>query len=1219
MTSSFRMAALLTGCLLAVCSWAQETRSSISGRVVDPQGAAVAGARVRVTNTNTGVAIPLTTNETGYYEANLLLPGTYEVTAESAGFQKSIRKGVVLLMGSRADVEMRLEVGAVAESVTVVSTAPLLDTTSASSGRVVDNRTQAALPVSFNNVTLFARLVPGIQSNGEVRILGPADQGSSSDYHSGTGVGGNEWALDGAANTQGRSVGALPHADTVAEMKVETSGFDAAIGHTTGVVVSLMTKSGTNQYHGSVSDSHLEDRWNAMNFFSRQLYYRNIASLDAAGKHDEAEALRNGPKQPSGHKDHYAMTIGGPVSIPKVFNGKDKLFFFFGFVGLDSYSTTSSQYLNNTFPTLQQRTGDFSDILQVGSQYQIYDPLTVRSDPARAGHYVRDPLPGNILPASRINNPAYSTYEKYLPTPNNNPVSNRTEPYNNFLGSSLPFNFGYVDYTTRIDYNHSPKHRFYGRLLWNDMNQNLFDWAYSTQPGVMGQNNPRHNAGGVLDWVFLPQPSTMFDFSIAVHEYRSGSGLPVTEKVRSYKPSDVGLPTYMDTFAGAQHVLPQMNVGGYTVNGGTAGFGPTGITTYTHFRTLPIKLDASYIRGRHSLRAGFETRQYFRAGGGGGNTSGNFSFSNTYVQRTDDGFTPAGTIGLSWASFMMGLPSGMSVAYTDSYATNTPFYGGYVQDNWRVTPKLNVNLGLRFEYELGPTERYNRTLANFDTSLQLPIASAAQAAYAKNPIAELAASGFVVRGGSVYANADQRRIRQNQLMWEPRIAVAYQAGPRMAVRAGYGVFYDTLNVLTESPNQLGFSQSTSTVLTTDYGVNWLVGNPRAGVSPMTDPFPVRSDGTRFDLPLREALGAMAVVGRSYSFNAWDTERARVQRWRLSFQNQLSPSTLIDVAYAGSYAGNVYLTKNLNALPAQYWATGTTRNDAVANSMNANVANPFQLANFASLKTSDPVLYQSMSTLSFFTSSTIRRNQLLRPYPQMSGLSQTNSSYGAARTHELDVTFERRFARGLNAFVTYTRMYARAADWFANEFDVSPTWEESNLTKPHRITASGLWELPFGKNRRFAQQGLGARVLGGWQLSLSYEFQPGSLIAFPNLFYYGDLSDIALSSNSFSKWFNTANFERTPSKAPAAYQARVFPQYVSGVRADFTNISNASVQREFKLWERASLLFRVDAMNLQNRTQMAAPDVTPTSTTFGQTLQQSWTQKRYYEFQARLRF
>lgn len=1219
--SRFRLTTVALAAFLCACSiqiFGQETRGMIYGRVTDPQGAVVPGVKVAVTNVDTNTTVEATTNDSGYYEANLLLHGNYQVGFEASGFRRLVRRGIVLPMSSRVEVSAALELGPVAESVTVEAAAPLIDSVSASSGRVLDNRTQQALPTSFNNITILARLTPGVQTSGEVRILDANDQGSSSDYKVTGNVGGNEWAIDGAPNVgTARLVGFLPHTDVVSEMKIETSGFEASVGHTTGAVVSLVSKAGTNEYHGSASFQHIQNRWNAANFFTAQLWHRQIAEAEAKGDTALADKLRSTPKQPGGLKNYWAGTLGGPVILPKIFNGKDKLFFFFSYYGKRWAETTSSQYLNNTFPTMADREGDFSPHLLVDAvRYQIYDPLSVKPDPARPTQYIRDPFPGNILPKSRIQNPAHSFFTKIIPPPNNNPTDPKKEPLNNWLGVSMPWTADYIALTNRVDYHRSTRHRFYGRWLWDNYDFDRGDFTYETAPGLMNSRAIRDNLNWIGDWVYTPSPTTLLDFSVSMHRYRVSSNLP--SGLVNTRAVDLGLPAYLDEKAGANAMLPYMALSGYTRSIGGAGFG-LAAGTIEHYRQSLAKLDSSHIRNRHSLRGGAEARLHSRNGGGGGYPGGYFSFDNSFTRRNSDTLTPAGSIAHSWAAFMMGLPTGISLSTNDTYYMSSPYTGWYVQDSWRVTPRVTLNYGLRVEYEWGPRERLDRMLLTFDPSLKLPISDAAQAAYAARPLAERPEPDFLVRGGTVYAGkSSTRNWWDSELMWLPRAAIAWQVAPKTVVRGGYGLFYDTLNAMLNAPNQTGFSRTTSTVVTTNFGYDWLVGNPRGGVTPLTDPFPVRSDGTRFDTPLRDALGSMTLVGSGYSYYPPNLRRARQQRWRMGVQRQLGRTIVLEAAYVGSASGRNYVGRPLNPLPEKYWASGLVRNNAVASDLSQNLTNPFALGNFAALQSTLPVIYQDMTTKSFYRSATISKAQLLRPYPHMGTLTR-NGNDGEVRTDELQVSFERRFANGFNVHAAYTRLRNREADVFLNEFDPYPTWRESNDSRPNRFIATSVFELPFGKGKPLASGGVLSAVLGGFQVGLTYEFQSGALLGFGNLFYYGDLKDIPLENKTFSQWFNTANFERNASRAPASYHRRVFPTEVDGVRADVTNHWNSSIQREIRLLERFGVQFRADLLNLANRTQMAAPVTTPTATNFGECTTQAWTTKRFLQLQLRVAF
>jgi hypothetical protein len=1196
--------------LAAAAALGQETRSMIYGRIVDPQNAAIAGASVAVRNVDTNVSTRLSTNETGYYEANLLLPGNYEVSAEAAGFQKLLRGGITLPLSTRMEINLELQVGSVSDTVTVTAEAPILDTSTVSSGRVMDNRTLMDIPVIGSNATVLVKFTPGMQTSGVNNWLGLHSNVGNSDYFVAGNVGGNEWSVDGVPNNGGsRQVAYMPHTDVVQEFKVETSNFDASIGHTTGAGVTMMTRSGTNDVHGTGTFTHFQQRWNGSPFFVKQLYYRRINEALTRGDNAQADALRKQDKQAHGHENNWSATVGGPIVIPKLVNGRNRLFFFFSYNAYKDIRSEEPTAINHTVPTMANRAGDFSQLLNVDAgRYQIYDPLSVRPDPARATHYIRDPIPGNILPAARMVNPVYQAYAKLYPTPNNDPLNPRNEPARNYLAVNAPLNFEYRALSNRNDYQHSERHRFFARWSWNDYIEDRGDWTYETARGLHSSGQYRKNRGATIDWVFTRGASTVFDFAVAGNEYQGGS-----KQIDPFhfKPSDVGFPAYLDQKAGGQPMLPQMTISGYTTVS-------RGYPTITRYRMLTGKADVSHIRGSHTMRAGVDARQHFRAGGGGGNTSGAYTFNNNFTRRNDDGFTPAGDLGHSWAAFLMGIPSGMSIATNDSFATHSPYYAAFFQDNWRLTPKLSLNIGLRLEYELGATERYNRALAWFDPAATLPVTGAAQAAYARSPIPELPAQSFVVAGGSLYAGPERRRLWRNELMPLPRAAAAYQWDSKTVLRGGYGVFYDTLNVLNEAPDQTGFSRTTNTTLTNDFGVNWLAGNPRNGVSPLSDPFPVRGGGARFDAPTRDALGLMAKVGRGWSFIDYNRRHARQQRWRIGLQRQLSTNMVIDLAYAGTAADRVQVARSMSPLPERYWADGLVRNDAIANNLNANVTNPFHIRNFESLRESDPLVYQDMSTNGFFTSATIRKSSLLRAFPQMNGITNNTTADGKVRTDELQIAFERRFSKGFNLNVGYTRLRSRSYT-YTEEFDAMPTWRSTYNGRPHRLVGSGVFELPFGKQRKWLRQGLPAALAGGFQIAATYEFQPGALLTWGNYFYNGDPQEILNVDRTLDRWFNTAGFERTAAKGPNSFHRRVFPEYIYGLRADMTNQWNVNVQRDFRIKERYAVQVRVDAINLQNRSQFAAPNQNPYSTDFGRITAQSAALNRLIQLQGRIRF
>jgi hypothetical protein len=1014
-------------------------------------------ATVIVTNVGTNVSIRRTTNASGYYEALLLLPGSYSVSVEAPGFRRAVRSGLTLALGEQLRVDFSLELGPVTETVTVTGEASMLDTSTVSTGRVMTNKDIMDLPVLANNTIMLTRYAPGVQVPGTTQWLVQGQVGGGSQYYVPGNIGGNEWSLDGVStNGTNRRVSIMPSPDIIDEFKVETMNFDAGFGHATGLNISMSSKSGANDFHGTATYQYMNQRWNAASFFVKQNYYRRIAEARAAGNFALAEELARRPMLPAGHTNNYHVTVSGPVRIPKIFDGRNRLFFFFGYTDLTNLQSARPGEVNYTVPTMAMREGDFSRLLAVDPvRYQVYDPLTTRPDPDRPGFYVRSPFPGNIIPRSRMMFPTmYNFYTQRMPRPNNDPTDPRREPVNNYVASGMPNNVYFSSWSNRIDYHASEKHRSFFRWLKTSFLEDAQDYTYETEAGLMAWNERRPALTGAANWTYTVSPSTLIDVTASGNSFLLENQRLGT---RRYKPSSVGLPSYVDDKCAPYCRLPYVVWPGMTAWSGDM-IMSTSVDAGTKGYQRMFKGLVSHIRNAHSLQGGFELRHHYRTQlQPGGYTSGNFAFANSFVRKDGDGFAPAGTLGLVWATFFLGMPTSMSIDTNDTLALVSPYAAWFVQDSWRVRRDLTVTLGLRLEYEMGAKERYDRALAYFDPNAELPIAAAAQAAYAANPIPELAPSQFIVRGGPVYAGRGgvSSRLWRNELMWLPRLSAAWQINSKTVLRGGYGLYYDTINALNEGANQFGFSRTTSTVMTNDFGYTWLVGDPPRGISPLSDPFPVRADGTRFDMPLRTALGSMALVGQSFTFNRFDRSHQRVQRWRIGVQRELTRNMMVEVAYWGQWADKLALTQRLDYLPGQYWATGLVRNNAVATEMNRNVTNPFYIRNFEALRTSHPEVYRYMSTLGTFTSPIIQKNRLLRPFPHMNGLYDAAAPIGKARSHALEVNFQRRFAGGVSLNASYVRLDHQRLNILENEFDREPTiWWPDDAARPHRLTATG---------------------------------------------------------------------------------------------------------------------------------------------------------------------
>jgi hypothetical protein len=1202
--------AIASFCLPAADARAQETRGTIFGTVRDKTGGVLPGMSVMVTNEATNVSIEATTNERGAFEIPYLLPGRYSVVVQASGFKKFAQKGLELSVNNRVGVNAVLEVGDITDEISVTAQSPLLETT-ASASSTLTNREVNALPMFGNSALLLARTAPAIQWTGQPNYLGLHSNVGASAIGAAGGVGGTEYSIDGVPNAgPSRRVAYLPYTDTVAEVKIEIAEFDASKGHSSGASVSMITKSGTNQYRGSGTWQYWNQKWNAVQSTTNAAYWGAIEAAKKAGNLQEAARLQAQPIVPPGDHHNWATVIGGPVSLPKLFSGTDRLFFFFSYNGFKDVKTEEATAVNQTVPAEAQRRGDFSELLGLDPvRYQIYDPRTAR---LVNGRVVRDPFPNNQVP---VLNPLYSAYLTLFPSPNNPAGIVSAEGNNNYLAAKTPFNWDYKAFSNRIDWNVSKRHRSFARWSYNSFLEDRSDWTYETERGLHTNGLVRKNLGATIDHVFVQNRSTIWNVSAAYNRFTEGNKRNAVQL--SFSPSSVGLPSYLDARAHQSPctLLPVLDFSAYTDMGVTCG-------GFTDYSVGTVRGELTKLLGTHSVRSGVDLRRNHRSNIPGGNTSGTFTFRNNYVRQRDD-TNNAGSIGLEWAAFMLGVPTGVSIDTNDSYDLTNPYYAGYVQDDWRVTSRLTLDLGLRYEFEGGFVERENRGIGGgFTFGVALPITAAAEAAYRASPAP--GQPSISVLGGNTYLglNGAPRSLSDAQYGWMPRAGFVYKLSDRTNLRGGYGVYYDTNNVLNDGIDQFGYSRGTNTIITNDNGLTFQNADLQNGRTIFSDPFPVRADGTRFNEPLGNALGMMARVGRGISYVDRDWKRARQQRWRIGVQRELTRTMVAEVAHLGSYTDDISLTKRLDYLPEQYWADGLVRNDAVANALNATLPNPFNILNFEFLRTQDPQLYADMANNGFYTAMTRSVASLLRAYPHMNGFNNARVPSGKSKYRDLELSLQQRMSRGVQYTVAYTRAWDERRDAYLNEYDPLPSWRVSNSSLPHHLTVSSIVELPFGKGKPWLNgPGVLSAVVGGWQASSIYHLQSGRAIDWPNLFYYGsDYHDIELPRGERDRahWFNTANFETASAKQPAAFHRRVFPQRFSFLRGDYMNQLDLSLQREFGLHARSKLQLRVDAINALNNVQWDLPNTTPTSSNFGVVTQQ-WNTPRWIQIQGRVTF
>jgi hypothetical protein len=498
-----------------------------------------------------------------------------------------------------------------------------------------------------------------------------------------------------------------------------------------------------------------------------------------------------------------------------------------------------------------------------------------------------------------------------------------------------------------------------------------------------------------------------------------------------------------------------------------------------------------------------------------------------------------------------------------------------LHDDWKLTRKLTVNLGLRWEYETAPTERFDRTARGFDFTTASPISAAALANYAKSPDV-IPVSQFKTMGVLTFAGiGGQPRgyFDTAKKNFAPRVGMAYQLNQKTVVRAGYGIFNDVVGIDGNHANQEGFSQRTNLIPSTDNGLTF--------TSTLANPFP---NGLVRPTP----VGPDTYIGRAISFNPSRLLTPYMQRWSFSVQHQLPSRSMLEVSYVGNRGTHLGTSRALDATPAQYLSTSPLRDQATINYLSAQVANPFNgIPQFAG---------------GGITGTTLTRGNLLRPYPQYNGITVTDPN-GESWYHSLQARFEKRFSHGVLFNLDYTWSKYMDAVEYLNNTDGLPTHVISASDRPHRVTVNGVWELPVGKGRLLLANAPRAldMVVGGWQYQAIYLWQVGAPMNFGNVLFLGDVHDIALPADqrSLGEWFNVnAGFERNSANA-LANNIRTFPLRLSGVRSPGPNYWNMSLYKQFKLREKLRLQVRTEWEGALNTPQFAAPNVAPANSLFGQ--------------------
>ena len=1120
-----------------IAAWSQTSTGSIRGTITDPSNAAVPNAKVTATDVDRGLNYPTTADAAGRYIFPGLPPARYTLTVEATGFDKATQAAFPLEVQQQATVDISLAVGSLATAVDVSSSAPLLNVTSATLGQVIENRLIQSVPNNGRNPLSLVALAPGIVgSTGGVSFISNGVRNNSA-----------EVLMDGGALTSIEQNGGItdvkytPTSDAVEEVKVQTNFFSAEFGNTGGTVINMVSKSGTNQVHGV------------------GYYYRRDAALNANNWFSNS---RNSPLADS-HRNWLGGTIGGPVYLPKIYNGKNRTFFFFD---TDYYNQLSATTSTASVPTPQQLAGDFSNTrLANGNLVPIYDPYNLTTN--ASGARVRAPVPGNMIPVNR-QNPITLNFIKYFPAPTS--AGNAFTAANNwFAQGSTPSHDNKID--AKIDQNISDRQRLSGRYS--------VDWSYSGVANLVGNPSFNGNPGTarsqnfILDYTRTQSPTTIYTARAGVLRVASLRD-PLST---GFDATTLGLPAYMTAATGTKD-FPQFSAQ-------YRAMGVSGYAIIHRWETMYQYLGSvTKIISGHSIKAGAEFRKiqenYYQPNLPGGG----FTFN-----RKQTGLNPlssSSSQGDGLASAFFGFGSSGTVTIDYPTCQSAGYAGGYINDDWRVSRKLTLNFGLRWDADIPRTDRFDR-INWLDLSAPAPIANVPQVKAVFPNLMGL--MRFAGPGDRTPYDGDWNN-------WQPRFGFAYALNNKTSIRAAYGIFYTVSRhtVKGEVGTAFGF---------TDSSVPWSLDGGFTQYATFANPWPA---GLTFP-PGRDPnafLGMDAGTPLPRDINP------QYQQWNISIQREVPGRGVVEVNYSASKGTHLYLgdtndaVAQLNNLSPLFWPMGVDKlTSLVPNPFYGVITNP---------------------TATDYNQPTIQLNNLLRAYPAYAGVGgyRAEPNIGDSSYHSLQIKYEKRFSHGLSvvAHYTFSKMISDSdeagsdvegfavAGGIQNLFNLRQERSLSGLNRPQRAVVSFDYQLPIGRNRAFGKNM--NRVLdgfiGGWEVSSIISAQSGAALQVtmangnmwdgavqrPNL--VGNPCTSGAVSGRLNNYFNLNSFT-----SPDDYTFGSAPRYLSTCRGPATVNEDMTLVKNFNITERKYVQLRLEAYSVSNTPQWGLPNTSYGGSTFGQ--------------------
>ena len=1115
-------------CVMNLSLNAQSIYGGLRGSAMDAQGSVIAEAKVTMVDESTGLTRATITNAAGEFNFSSVTPSTFTLITEAPGFKRFDRKGVVVSTQQFVTLDVRLEIGQVSESVMVTEELPLLETANASQGQVIDRQKLIDLPNLGRNPFMMSRLAPTVVQVGNPGYNRMQDQSGSSQISiNGGPVRGNNYLLDGVPITDfaNRAI-IIPSLEAVSEMKVQTGTYDAEMGRTGGGVFNTYIKSGGNLYHGSLLGYMRQTDWLANTFFSN----RN-------GQAITGQPFRN-----------YGGSFGGPVVIPKVYNGKNKTFFWIGFEGYrDTQAASREQYT----PTALERVGNFSQTLNsAGAPLLIYDPSTTQADGSRS------PFPANTIPLARLDTVGRNIATTYMPPTKAASYYGKSNLAGaGPLASKADQKFGKLDqeitswWRASLSYLHynsqEPGENPYPSISSPDQ-WSLFRKVDATQ----------------MNTVLTPSSTWVMTFRYGFNRFPNIG----TQKSQNFNLAGLG---FSSSFV--KDVLSQTfpNV---TMQSAYS-LGTNNNFNYVHHSKNFSGNAAKYL-GRHSVKFGYDFRRLHADGSDLGNSSGAFTFDNRFTRANSNSNSSAS--GADIADMLLGAPAGATGYIPTKLFEFVDYHALYVQDDFRLSSKVTLNFGMRWERETGLKEVNNNLITGFDAS-------------AANPIG--AAAGITTNGVLRFAGVNGQKEttgNPNLNKWSPRIGIAYQWDAKTVVRGGWGMFWAPSFSVGSPFNTEGITANTQPSVSND-------GNKTAAIQ-LSNPFP-----NGLDKPVGNTLGALTGIGKSNTIFDPNATSTRVQQFSLDVQRQFG-GIVASVGYSGSRTANLTFSTaslNIDQLDPKYFSRGAA--------LNASVPNPFYLKGGTGA----------------LSGATVAANQLLRPYPQYSGINLNFSDRNHAKYDATVLKVQKAFSQGLTLLSTYTfsKNFDMSGGGAGNNlnsgnsgpqdvYSLAGEWGLSNVSAPHRWTNAITYELPFGKGKRFMGSANYATnlALGGWSINTVSTFQSGyPLQIYMNGNGNGSLGTSRQRPNAtgispavsgsigdrIDGWINKAAFTDAPAFTLGNVSRTIALQGPRMINWDISMFKTVNIHENFKAQ------FRAEALNAMNTPYFRGPNTAWGNGAFGQ--------------------